>query len=84
MRHIRIVRPAHQCQTPIEALQLAEDLERINLAMVCVCRISDASIRGDRQEVNKEMFAVNSLLRKWHVRAESRLKMFLRVDSSAR
>ena len=84
MRAFRIVRPAHKCQTPIEALQLAEDLERINYAMLSISRISDVSIHNDREEGNKEILIVHSLLRKWHQKATLKLRMFLRVDLSGR
>ena len=80
MRNIRIVRPAHKCQTPIEALQLAEDLEHINYAMLSVGRISDASVHEDRHQANKEILTVHSLLRKWHLTAREKLKNYLRVD----
>jgi hypothetical protein len=82
MKNIRIVRPAHRCQTPVEALQLAEDLERINFAIVVIGRISDASIHESRSEANKEMIAVHSALRRWHLTARSKLKAFLRIDLS--
>ena len=79
----RVLRPAHRCQTPIEALQLAEDLERINNAMLNVGRISDTSVcpDSDRQLGNKEILEVLRILRQWHNRADAKLKYYLREDS---
>lgn len=82
MPSYRLLKPAHRCQTPILALALAEDIERINMALTILCRLSDESIHDDRVEANREKVAVFAYLNSWHEKASSKLKGYLAEDST--
>lgn len=85
-RPYRVLRPAHKCQTPVEALQLIEDLERIEMAMHCLKKINPESIDTvDRERARKCHWTLMQELKSWHGHAMKRLKTeFLGVGDKPR
>lgn len=83
MPKFRVIRPAHKCQTPIEALQLTEDAQRIEIMMDCLKRIQPESVgdKASREDGQKQLWIGRELFRVWHRRAQERLrKEFLSVQ----
>lgn len=74
----RIVKPAHKCSTPIEALKLAEDMQSLQMAKTCIDTLDSDSIGEDREDARKELQLVKQKLGEWHRFAKRRMgKEFL-------
>lgn len=82
-KRFRVIKPAHKCQTPIEAVQLAEDMEKILTALHCIERVAPESIAKDRNKGWDDRPTVIHALKDWYAFARQRLRTeFLKVDKS--
>jgi hypothetical protein len=80
-RFSRVVRPAPKPQTPIEALQLAEDMQRIEMAMGCLRKLSPGNVCECRADGEMQMRSWLATLETSRRHAELRLRRdFLSVE----
>jgi hypothetical protein len=79
----RVLRSPHKCQTPVEALDLAEDIQSLDLAAGLVCHIRPDSICPEnRDAAEKIVRGCRDIIYEMRRIALKRLRQeFLREDS---
>jgi hypothetical protein len=76
----RILRQAHKCQTPVEALELAEDIKALDFAAALITNVQPNSISPENRDgADKVIRGCVSLIKEMQRIAWNRLrKEFLR------
>jgi hypothetical protein len=63
---VRKKRHSHRCATPLNALQLAEDMQRMETALFAIQRIDPSSITRDQNKGWADRAKVIHALKDWH------------------